>query len=132
MIVFSPNSSTPANARATISCDLPFCRGAEIPTNFDAHRPSVRSPIAASSADSCHSSSGIRKDAAMSATSSHELARALGATRTLGGAGPSSSTPRRDLVDAIALRLLGLQLFDLSQRGPILRHQSRPTVHRSL
>jgi hypothetical protein len=45
--------------------------------------------------------------------SSQELARALGATSTRGGAGPSSGATARDFVDAIALRLLGFKRSDL-------------------
>src|SRR5690242_10435546 len=100
-----------------------------MPTNFDDHRPSERSPIAASRACSCHSSSGIRKDAARSATSSHELARALGVTLTLGGAGPSSRTARRDFVDAIARLLLRSQLRDLCEGCPVLSNQRGLLIH---
>src|SRR3569623_189757 len=96
--------------------------------NFDAHRPSDRSPIAASSACSCHSSSGIPSISARSATSSQELARALGSTLTRGGAGPSSSTPRRDFVDAIAGRLLRLQLLDLGEDLHVLAEETGDTL----
>src|SRR5690242_19137969 len=132
MIIFSPNRSAPARARATMSCDFPFWRGALTPTNFDAQRPSERSPIAASSACSCHSSSGIPRLADRSATSSQELARALGATRTRGGAGPSSSTPRGDLVDAVTDGLLRAQLVNLGERRPILGNEGGLAVRRRL
>src|SRR5690606_32482393 len=116
-MVFSSNRSTPAKARATMSCDLPCCRGAETPTRRAAQRPSARSPMAASSTVSCHSSSVTPNEADRSATSSQELDRTLGACRTVGGACPTSSAPLGDFVDAIASSLLRAQLVDLSKYG---------------
>src|SRR5690554_638410 len=115
MIVCSSKSSTPASARATISWDLPFCRGVDTPTSRAAHRPSARSPIAASSTFSCHSSSFTPSDADRSATSSQELARTRGALLTLGGACPPSSTPLRDLVNSVTHLLRRCQFGDLGQ-----------------
>ena len=64
--------------------------------------------------------------------SSQELARALGATRTRGGAGPSSSTPRGDLVDAVTDGLLRAQLVDLGESRPKLGDQGGLPVRRRL
>src|SRR5690606_7021322 len=117
MIVCSSDLSTPAMARATISCDLPFCRGVDTPTSRAAHRPSARSPIAASSTFSCHSSSFTPSDADRSATSSHEFALTRGALLTLGGACPPSSTPLRDLVNSVTHLLRRGQLGDVGETG---------------
>jgi hypothetical protein len=113
-IFFSPNSSAPARARATISCDLPFCRGALSPTCFAAHVPSDRSPIAAWRTASCHGSSTTPNDADRSATSSQELALVGGgSTRTLGGACSPSSATLGDLVNGVTNLLGRGQLVDL-------------------
>src|SRR5690554_3046111 len=131
MIVCSSKSSTPARARATISWDLPFCRGVDTPTSRAAHRPSARSPIAASSTFSCHSSSCTPSDADRSATSSQELARTRGARRTLGGACPPSSTPLRDLVNDVTLLLRWGQLVNLGEHCPVLAGQGGKVTHRN-
>jgi hypothetical protein len=47
MMVCSSNSRMPANARATMISDFPFCLGADTAICRAAHVPSVRSPIAA-------------------------------------------------------------------------------------
>jgi hypothetical protein len=132
-IFFSSNSSAPASARATISWDLPFCRGALSPICLAAHVPSDRSPIAACRTTSCHWSSSTPNDRDRSATSSQELALVGGgATLTRGGACSPTSATLRDLVNGVThLRRRG-QPVDLLKNVRQARSEGRTLVRVNL
>src|SRR5690625_2347920 len=133
MIFRSPNNSAPARNRATSSCVLPFCLGADRATRRDNHIPPCRSPRAASKTSSCHASNGYPSAADKSAASSQELATdPSGTTFTLGGACCPIGTSISEFVNRITHLIFARNLLDLVNRGTILTSQRPPLVRVSI
>src|SRR6516164_1549733 len=118
-IVFSPNSSAPARARAIRIHDFPFWRDRLQPNVLAAHCPLGRTPQPAWSTSICQGSSSVPKEALRSTTSWASLRRATGATRSFGAAAS------RELIDDIGLLLLRPDRGDLAENHPVLAGQRR-------
>src|SRR6516164_832909 len=118
-IVFSPNSSAPARARAIRIHDFPFWRDRLQPNVLAAHCPLGRTPQPACSTSTCQGSSSVPKEALRSTTSWASLRRATGATRSFG------ATASRELIDDIGLIILRVQGVNLGEHHPVFAGQRR-------